>query len=390
MTAPRTPLPAPRRLKVAHVITQLELGGAQQNTLYTCAHLDPARFDAFLVAGRGGLLDSEARSAGYRSYFLEHLDRRIDLCRDWKALRELISVFRIERPDIVHTHSSKAGVLGRLAAFLARVPVRIHTFHGFGFHERQNPLLRFTLTLAEELAAAVSTRLLFVSRANQDTARRIGLGDPAGYALLRSGVRLQDLPAKVDPEAKKAELGAGMHKPLVVSVGNLKPQKRPEDFVAMAAQVLREAPEARFVFIGDGELRGRIQGQLLARNLYGKCFFPGWRRDVPEVLAAADVFVLTSLWEGLPRALVEAMKSGLPPVCYATDGVTDLVRDGENGLLAAPGDHEALARGVLMLLQDPGLRRRLGREAAASIGPEFDIDGMVRAQEDLYESLIKS
>jgi glycosyltransferase involved in cell wall biosynthesis len=117
---------------------------------------------------------------------------------------------------------------------------------------------------------------------------------------------------------------------------------------------------------------------------------PGWRRDVAELLAAADVFVLASLWEGLPRALVEAMKSGVAPVCYATDGVKDLIRDGENGFLVAQRDAKALAQRILDLLKDEALRKRICAAAAASIGPEFDIDGMVRQQEALYSDLLEN
>ena len=222
------------RIKVAHIITQLELGGAQQNTLYTCSHLDPSRYDVVLITGKGGLLDPQAVSSSYRTYFIDSLVRSIHPLTDLCAIREIARVLRLERPDILHTHSSKAGVLGRIAAFLCRVPIRIHTFHGYGFHDGQNPLLRFLLTLAEALAAAVSTRLVFVSQANREQAKHIGLGDPATHILIRSGVRMADYPAKVDRMKKKAELGLGMHKPLVVSIGNLKPQKRPEDFIKLS------------------------------------------------------------------------------------------------------------------------------------------------------------
>ncbi|MEK7747170.1 MAG: glycosyltransferase, partial [Elusimicrobiota bacterium] len=237
--------------------------------------------------------------------------------------------------------------------------------------------------------AAVSTRLIFVSEANKAYAAGAGLGDPALAVLIRSGVKLSDFPPPgVRTEEVKASLGTGMHKPLVLSVGNLKPQKNAGDFLKAARKVLAEVPEARFVFVGDGPLRPSLEARAMAEGLAGKVLFPGWRRDVPRLLAAADVFVLTSLWEGLPRSLVEAMKTGLPGICYDTDGVRDLLRDGENGFLIAQGDWEALAAGIVRLLQDKGLRGRLGKAASESIGPEFDIDGMVRTQEKLYSHLL--
>jgi glycosyltransferase involved in cell wall biosynthesis len=181
-----------------------------------------------------------------------------------------------------------------------------------------------------------------------------------------------------------------MHKPVVVSIGNLKPQKNAGDFVAAAAKAAARVPDARFVFLGDGPQKAALQAKAWALGAGDKILFLGWRRDGAQWLAASDVFALTSLWEGLPRALVEAMLSGLPSVCYATDGVVDVLRDGENGFLVPPGDVDAFAERLTRLLTDEALRRRMGAAAAASIGPEFDIDGMVRSQEDLYARLLNA
>ena len=383
------------RLKVVHVVTRLDLGGAQGNTLYTWSHLDSERFDAVLVCGGGGLLDADAAAIseapnGPRLRFLPALVREVDPARDLLALLQLWNLFIAERPDVVHTHSSKAGILGRLAARLAGVPAIVHTYHGFGFHDYQHPLVKGLYAALERFCCRFTRTIVFVSKANEDYARRHGLGDPERYHLIRSGVRLADLPAKVaDRRRRKAELGFGMHKPLVVSVGNLKAQKNPADFVALAERVGAILPDAEFLFVGDGPLRQRLEYQLIAKGLSGRVKLAGWRRDTPELLALADVFVLTSLWEGLPRALVEALKSGLPAVCYATDGVTDLLEDGINGFLVPPRNVTALAERVLLLLKDEPLRRALGAAAAASIGPEFDIDHMVRAQQRLYGALLE-
>lgn len=369
--------------KVVHVVTRLDLGGAQQNTLYTVSRLDKSAFEPILIAGEGGVLDNEATTC--RTIFLSSLVHPVSPLRDFLAYLELTSFFLREKPAVVHTHSSKAGILGRFAAFTASVPVIVHTYHGFGFHERQNPLVKAVYVFLERLACRVSTELVYVSRSNQEYATKHGL--PQGV-LIRSGVKLSDLPAKVDKAKLKMSAGIGMHKPLVLSIGNLKPQKNAADFVALAAKVAQAVPEARFCFIGDGPQRKALEAKVFALGLEGRVLLPGWRRDAKEWLAAADVFVMTSLWEGLPRALVEAMKSGLPCLCYATDGVTDLIEDGVNGMTVAPGDVDALAARLTRVLQDDGLRRDLGRAAGAAIGPEFDIDGMVRSQEALYRRLL--
>ncbi|HAZ08034.1 MAG TPA: glycosyltransferase family 1 protein [Elusimicrobia bacterium] len=378
------------RVKVAHVVTRLDMGGAQQNTLYTVRHLDPVRFEALLVCGEGGYFDEEVRhDREVRTIFLDSLVREVSLPRDLLALLELRRLFAAERPDVVHTHSSKAGILGRLAAALAGVPVIVHTYHGFGFHDRQSPCVKAVYVLLERLCALVTTRLVFVSRANADYAARHGIRGAAEGVVLRSGVRLADFPAKVDAATLKTSAGIGRRQPLVISIGNLKPQKNAGDFVAVAAKVAARVPEARFVFIGDGPLRRELEAKAFALGLEGKLLFLGWRRDGAQWLAAADVFALTSLWEGLPRSLVEAMKTGLPPICYAVDGVVDLIRDAENGFLVEPANTELFAERLARLLQDEDLRRRLGAAAARSIGPEFDIDGMVRSQETLYDRLLR-
>ena len=381
---------SPERIKVVHIITRLDLGGAQQNTLHTVRNLDPNRFEAMLLCGAGGVLDCELQSwpnGGPRWQLVGNLVRAISPWRDLLAFLELRRLLLKEKPAVVHTHSSKAGILGRLAAWSAGVPVVVHTFHGFGFHEGQPWLKKWIYVLAERLAGTLSTALVFVSRENEFYAKGYGLGNPEDYVLIRSGIKLGDFPARCDAVEKKKSLGLKPEARLVLSVGNFKPQKNPEDFLAAARIVAQSQPDAAFVFVGDGPMRGKLEagaGELAPRFL-----LPGWRRDVAELLAASDVFVLTSLWEGLPRALVEAMKSGVVPVCYATDGVKDLIRSGENGILVPQRDAAALAQRVKDLLVDDALRKKMGAAAAAAIGPEFDIDGMVRRQEELYSRLLK-
>ncbi|MCM2304340.1 MAG: glycosyltransferase family 4 protein [Elusimicrobia bacterium] len=376
--------------KVAHLVTRLDLGGAQQNTLHTVRHLNRAFYEPLLICGRGGMLDDEAAAdPSFRTAFVDSLLRDISPFHDLLALLELTKLFLAEKPDILHTHSSKAGILGRLAAALAGVPVVVHTYHGFGFHDRQPSAVKGLYVILERLCARFTDALIFVSKSNIGYAAAHGIARPEEAVLIRSGVALDGLPAPVDAAKLKMSAGVGMHKPLVVSIGNLKPQKNVGDLLEAAALILRDAPEARFVFIGDGPQRRALEARAFALGLNDRFIFLGWRRDAAQWLAACDVFAMTSLWEGLPRALVEAMKSGKPAACYATDGVVDLIKDGENGFMAEPGDHAALAARVTELLKDEPLRKRLGEAAAASIGPEFDIDGMVRAQEALYDRLLR-
>ena len=386
-------MPDKSRTKVVHIVTLLELGGAQGNTIHTVRHLDPNRFDAHLWCGRGGYWDRDvAADLGreHRLRFLRFLVRPVAPLRDLLAILEIWWALRRERPDIMHTHSSKAGILGRLAARLARVPVIIHTFHGFGFNDRQSPLVRRFYEFLERRVARFSDRLVFVSESNWRIAEQLGIGDPKRYVLIRSGVPLLRL-AGVKLEAHRDEarrsLGLPTSAPLVITLSAFKPQKNLSDFVEMAHLVSAECPEARFVIVGDGEQRSALESLIAARHMSERVRLPGWISDPARLLAASDAFVLTSLWEGLPRALVEAMALGVPSVCYKTDGVADLLQ----------GDHEVRPRGdiiglagvVKRLLKEPDFARKTAVDQASRVTRDYDIAEMVHQQEMLYSDLMR-
>ncbi|MDA8132752.1 MAG: glycosyltransferase family 4 protein [Elusimicrobia bacterium] len=372
--------------KAVHIITRLDFGGAQGNTLYTAAHLDRARFEPLIITGRGGILDGEAPPG----LLLEsrYLARSINPWKDAAAFFELRSMLKELRPALVHTHSSKAGILGRLAAASAGVPVIIHTFHGFGFHPRQNFLVRSLYVALEKFCARFCDALVFVSRANMETARQAGIGRQAQYRLIRSGVKLSNYPA-TGRAARRAEFGFAADNVVVVSIGNAKPQKNPGAFLAAAARLAAAHPRARFLFVGGGESLDSLRAGARELGLEKTCIFTGWRKDTPELLAAGDIFALTSLWEGLPRSLVEAMRTGLPSVCYLTDGVADILQDGRNGFAVKQGDLDAFCAALSRLISDEDLRGRLAAGAAAADLAEFDIDFMVRSQEELYSELLR-
>lgn len=372
-------------LKAAHIITRLDFGGAQGNTLHTARTLDKSRFEASIVCGHRG--DLEHRVSDKHIRYAEHLVRQISPLKDIRAFFELLRILKELKPDIVHTHSSKAGILGRLAAAAAGVPVIVHTFHGFGFHPLQSAPVRGLYVLLEKICARFSDALIFVSRSNMETARALGIGAPARYHLIRSGVALAAYPAKADREAKRSVLGLDGTHTVVFSIGNTKPQKNPDHFIEAARRLAPRFPSARFVFAGGGAELKKYQDKVRELRLEKACLFIGWREDTAELLAASDIFALTSLWEGLPRALVEALRTGLPAVCYAADGVTDILKSGANGYCVPRGDLDAFCDSLSALLGDGALRARLAAGAAATDLAEFDIDFMVRQQEELYERL---
>jgi glycosyltransferase involved in cell wall biosynthesis len=375
--------------RVLHVITRLELGGAQGNTLHTVATLDRARFEPGLAWGPGDMLDGRAREFRDVALFqVPDLVRPPAPGRDLAALATLRRVMRSWRPRVVHTHSSKAGILGRLAARLEGVPAVVHSVHGFGFTPLQPAPLRGLFLALERLAARWTHAFVVVARAHRRLGATLGVLDPERTWVIRSGIPLHRFRGPTGGDALRWRLGIAPGTPLVVQVGNFKPQKAPLDFVRVAARVARQVPEARFLMAGDGPLRGDAERLASRLGLGSRLLTPGWVEDVPALLDAATVAVLTSRHEGLPRAVVEALAAGVPVVATAVDGTPEVVRPGVNGFLAGPGDVEALAGGVVRLLRDRELRERCGRGARVGLD-EFDIDAMVRRQEELYEWVLQ-
>ncbi|MBI4401223.1 MAG: glycosyltransferase family 4 protein [Nitrospirae bacterium] len=374
---------------VAHIITKLELGGAQQNTLFTVAHLDPARFRSALITGEPGLLDQEARTLpGVAFYQIPSMVRPIRPVADLRALLALTALLKKLKPAIVHTHSSKAGILGRLAAWWVGVPIMVHSIHGFGFTRYQHPAVRRVLIALECVAARLTARFFAVSEANRRVGIELGLFNPDRCAVIRSGVDLAAIrQTRVDVPAKKRELGLAPDRPVVGMVAPLKPQKAPLDFVRMAALVHQARPDVGFVLAGDGELRDAVEAEVHRLGLSGAFRLAGWRRDIAEIMRCLDVFVLTSLWEGLPRVYLEALASGVPVVGTRVDGAAEVMQDGINGYLVEPGDVRSLADRVLSLLAHPDEAANMGRNGR-SLPPEFDIHEMVRQQEREYERLL--
>lgn len=379
------------KTRVAHVITMLELGGAQENTLHTVRHLSRERFEVALITGSSGLLVPEARAIPELScHFLDGLVRELRPGKDWVTLRALARLFRRERYDIVHTHSSKAGILGRLAARRAGVPIVIHSIHGFGFNRFQAWPVRAAYIAAERRAARFTTHFIAVSQANLAEGLELGLYPAERVTLIRSGIPIKDYAeAAPEPEAVRAEFGFTAAAPLVTMVACLKPQKDPLSFVDVAGRVAAACPEARFLLAGDGLLREEALRRVAELGLAGRLVLAGWRRDVPRLIAASDVVVLTSLWEGLPRVIPQAMAAGKPVVATAVDGSPEAVVEGETGFLVAPRDVVTAARRVAQLLGDKDLSRRMGAAARTRVA-EWDIERMVPAQEALYGRLLSN
>ncbi|MGH7258052.1 MAG: glycosyltransferase family 4 protein [Nitrospiraceae bacterium] len=376
---------------VCHVITKLELGGAQEVALRVVSSLDRGLFRAVLIAGPGGLLLEEAQMLpGVEVRIVSSLVREITPLNDLRALVQLVQTFRQLRPTIVHTHSSKAGILGRLAAWMAGVPVIVHTIHGYGITPEQPGWVRRILIALEWLIGRITTFWIAVSNADLKQGLRWRLFANERVLLARPGIDPKPFIAKREGAMRdrlRSELGVGSSGILIGTVSCLKPQKAPEDFVKVARLIAQEFPEARFILVGDGELRGRIE-RLVGESLLSDRFhLLGWRRDIPDLMNALDVFMLTSRWEGLPCVLLEARAAAIPIVATRVGGAQEAIDEGTHGWLCQSGDIEGMARHVLRMLHE----RRSGCRSVRPLDTfpqEFTIGETVRRYQDLYKRLL--
>lgn len=362
---------ATRRPRVVLAITLAEVGGAQS---YVAALL-PAlaeRYDVVLAAyGEGPLRDAATR-AGVRFVPLRHVRRPIRPWRDVAGLVELSRLLRRERPQILHASSSKAGVVGRLAAALSRVPIRIFTVHGWAFAAYEGlPSRLYRLT--DRLMAPLTTVTICVSERERAAGLEAGTCRADRTVVIHNAVDVAAAPRSSHDRAT----------PRLIAVGRL---KAPKDFLTLI-RALAALPAGSFeaVIVGDGPDRDAVEAEIRRLGLDGSVRLTGERGDVPALLAGSDVFVLSSRSEGLPVSVLEAMAAELPIVASNVGGLAELVVDGESGILVPPGDPESLAGGLRRLIEDPELRRGLGAAARARAEASFDLASFQRAHVELYD-----
>jgi len=376
-----------KKIKVLHIITKLELGGAQQNTIFTVNNLNKEKFDAYLAFGGGGILTEETmQRLSEKAILIPCLLREINPYYDLLALIKLYKIIKQIKPQIVHTHSSKAGILGRTASFIAGVPVIIHSIHGFGFNKYQNKFLYFLLKGTEKLVSKFTTHFIAVSQANIEQGIKEKLFDLNKVSLIRSGIDLNYFKS-INESTIRREFNIDISSSIITMIACFKPQKAPLDFIYIAEKIVQFRKNIKFLLVGDGELRQEIENEIRKRNLENYVILTGWRRDIANIIYGSDIIVLTSLWEGLPRTIIEGMVLNKPIVATNVDGIIDVIKDGENGFLIAPHNINEFANKILILLNDRELYNKFANSSKNL--EEFDINSMVKKQEELYIRLIK-
>lgn len=380
-------------IRVLHPITRLIIGGAQENTMLTAQLLRQAGWAVDIVSGpqtgsEGSLIETVQERA--IPLVLEPtLVREVNPVKDLLVIWRLARLMRQGQYQIVHTHSSKAGIVGRWAAKLAGVPVIVHTVHGWGHHERQHPLVRAYYIGLEKLTLPITDKLIVVSSLNIEKGLADGIGKPENYLVIRSGIELDRFGHPQSPrEITRATWGIPQDAVVIGSVTRLSPQKAPLDFVQAAAQVAQRYPQTYFMMVGDGPLRSEVEALAAQVGIADRLVLTGLRRDVPELMAAFDIFALSSLWEGLPRVLPQAMATSLPIVATACDGSTEAITEGVNGFLVPPGEPAVLAERLCRLVDAPALAQQMGAAGYARVA-EFSDRGMVDALAALYTELLR-
>ncbi len=372
------------RLRILHVVTMLEMGGAQWNTILSAEEARRRGHESW-VAAAPGALEKEAADRLGRGYIpVRSLVREIAPVRDAEALSTLREIIRRLRPDIVHTHSSKAGILGREAARAEHVPAVVHTAHGWAFHDHQPPVVRAIYQAVERRAARLTDRIVVVADANREKALSAGIGRPEQYVTIRSGISV-DTALLMQRGETRRELDIPPEAPLMIAVGNFKPQKAPIDLSRTAARVLAANPDAHFIVAGDGPLRAKVEALLAPWS--SRVRLLGWRSDATRLLAASDLLLHTALFEGLPRVILEAAALGVSCVSTNVDGIPEAVRDGDTGMLFPPGAVENMADAAGELLRDRDRRAAMGDRARVAFRDEFTLEEMFRRLEHLYQEL---
>lgn len=382
------------KIRVLHIITRMIKGGAQDDTLLTVTMLNKDRYETHLVTGPSlgpeGEIESKARSMGVDVTVIPELVREISPIKDIIALYKLYRFIRKQRYDIVHTHSSKAGILGRIAAKLAGVKMIVHTPHGHIFYGYYGKLLTQLFIWIERFAAMLTDRITVLTHIEIKERCDFAVGRRSQFVIIHSGVDLKPfLNVNIDRLEKRKEFGLSGGDKVCISVGRLVPVKGHSYLISAMPKVLGTVPSAKLLLVGDGELRNELEEQTKREGVSKSVIFTGLRDDIPELLAMSDLFVLSSINEGMGKVLVEAMAVGLPVVATKVGGVPAVVVDGETGIIVPPKDPDAMARAIIRLLTDPDTSIKMGKAGRKRVYPDFSVETMIEKIENLYENLIQ-
>lgn len=387
--------------RIIHVITRLDYGGSAKNTMLTALGHTKDDFVPMVVAGRPGRWDAQGGDAatednclhltraGIQWILLSRLVRPVRPLADLLSLWSLIRIVHREKPALVHTHTSKAGVLGRIAAWVTGVPAVVHTPHGHVFYGHFGPSVTSLFLQIERLLSRITHRMVALTESERAEHLERGVGAAGQFAVVPSGIDLHRFRhVAAAPKMRPVTFACPPDALVVGSVGWLTEIKGHRFLIEAVAELAADLPELHLVIVGSGDSKGELEQLAGSLGLRKRVHLIGHREDVELCLAGMDLFVLPSLNEGMGRALIEAMAAGLPAIATRVGGVPALIEDGRTGLLVPPADSHALARAIRDLAEDPARRRSLGEAGQASVTDRFSHVAMVCALERLYRDLL--
>jgi glycosyltransferase involved in cell wall biosynthesis len=386
------------KIKVLHIITRFDKGGSAQNTFLTLLGLKKENFNPCLIAGlslESEMKDEEMKSKEIDIQRLESEDiqfiqcpslvRRLNIIKDFRAFFEIWKLIKKSKPLIVHTHSSKAGLLGRLVAKLAGIPIIVHTPHGHVFFGYFGSFKTKIFILLEKVASRITYKIVALTNREKEDHIMFRIANKDKFIVIPSGVELnkfKEVPYNEKQNFKK-ELGVPQNSLIVGTVGRLEPVKAPEFLIEAAKYIIPKYPTTYFIFAGDGHLKQNLEKKASDFGIKNNIIFLGWRNDIAKIISTYDIFALPSLNEGMGRVLVEAMALGKPIVASNAGGIPDLVTHGKNGFLVPPKDPRELANYIQILIEDEEKRAKMG-EAGKEMAENFSKEKMV----ELYKELM--
>ncbi|MCF7814617.1 MAG: glycosyltransferase family 4 protein [Candidatus Cloacimonetes bacterium] len=384
-----------KKIKVLHTITRLIVGGAQENTILSAQLLDKEKFDVDVLCGiqtgPEGSLFEFAASRGVEPLIFKNLVREINIFKDIRHFFEMIIFLKKNHYDIIHTHSSKAGIIHRFAAKIMKVPIIIHTVHGWSFHEHMSCWKRKIYIYLERVAATYTNKMITVTELDIKKGLDVDIGSKEKYKNIHSSIEIDRYKEPIrDIKDIKKELNLNPNNIIVGTVARLSEQKSPLDFMCVAKVVCSKYDNIQFLYVGDGELRPIVEEFINDNNLEDKIILTGLRLDVPDMLAVMDIFILTSLWEGLPRVFSQSMAAKLPIIATKVDGAPEAINDGLNGFMTTPGKPMEIVKELEKLINDETLRKKMGNEGLKIAEECFSVESMIRDIEDAYNSLLNN
>lgn len=368
--------------KLLYVVTLSEWGGAQHIVYLLAKHLR-SDYEITVACAPGGLLVERLRGLKLRVIEIPELCRLPHPLRDLRALWKLHSLMQAERFDIVHTHSTKAGLLGRIAAAWAGIPVILFTAHGWAFSEGRAWLWRWLLAHVERLLAHLSTKIICVSEYDRQLAVRFGVASQEKLVVVTNGLETEPFCSSADKKELRRQFEACDG--IITMVGRLAPPKDLNTLITSWEGL--KAPGWQLWLVGDGPLRPYLEKAIRAKGLSNSIRLLGERHDVPELLQASDIFVLSSRWEGMPLTIIEAMLAGLPVIATQVGGISELVEENVTGLLVPPGDPLALRSALEKLMASEESRKLFGERGRQRALQQFTVERMIHRVRVLYQEL---